>query len=311
MIEVRHLRAFQAVAEELSFVRAAERLSLAQPALSRTIKDLEVQMSVQLFERSTRTVTITAAGKLFQNSVNELFASLATAISQAQQAQKGVAGELRVGYNDFAMNGLLPMIVRRFRSEYPMVSVWLGQVPSPEMVRHIEQGKLDAAFHMGPAVASSVESILVRDEQLLVVVPDSHPLANKKTIRPIELANEKFVMGRRDTWRQFHQVIVGFCRAAGFDIDIVQESLNSDGIIGLVAAGLGVTLYVDSDWLYTTRGISAVPLDRAGPRIETLLSWRRGGNQQSPTLQHFLRIAGEVISEEGVNRRQGAGLSPT
>lgn len=299
-IEFRHLKAFKAVAEELSFRKAAERLGVAQPALSRTIHDLELLMSVQLFERSTRSVTITGAGKMFQRSTDDLLASLSSAVSLAQQAEKGVAGELRIGYNDFAMNGLLPAIVRRFRSTYPQVSVWLGQVPSFDMVRQVEKGRLDAAFHMGPAAIADLDSMLIRDERLVAVLPDTHRLCGTNPVPLNALADEQFIMGRRDTWIAFHQLIGGYCRDAGFNMNIIQEALNSDGIIGLVGAGLGVTLYVDSDWLHTTRGIHIARLEQAGPRVETLLSWSRSGLSRHHTLQNFLGIAQDVVDAEGV-----------
>lgn len=298
-IEIRHLRAFQMVADELNFRKAAERLRIAQPALTRTIKDLEQMMEVQLFERSTRTVSLTSAGKIFRNSVDDFLPSLANAVALARQAEKGVAGELRIGYNDFAMYGLLPIIIRRFRAAYPQVSVWLGQVPSPEMVKQVAQGKLDAAFHLGPTANAEVDSMLIRDERLVAVVPDTHRLAACGSIPLLELAGEDFIMGRHDTWGAFHQLILSYCRDNGFDMNIIQESLNSDGIINLVAAGLGVTLYVEGDWLYTTRGVSIARLSQAGPRIETLLSWRRKSLAQHRILQNFLMVVEEIAAKEG------------
>ena len=298
-IEIRHLRAFQMVADELNFRKAAERLRVAQPALTRTIKDLEQMMEVQLFERSTRTVTITNAGKIFRRAVEDLLPSLANAVVLARQAEKGVAGELRIGYNDFAMYGLLPVIVRRFRAAYPQVSIWLGQFPSPEMVKQVAQGRLDAAFHLGPTANTEVGSNLIRSEHLVAVVPDTHRLAERGAIPLSELALEDFVMGRHDTWGAFHQLVLSYCRDNGFEMNIIQESLNSDGIINLVAAGLGVTLYVDSDWLYTTRGVAVVRLDQPGPRIETLVSWRKKSLPQQRTLQNFLEVAEEVLASEG------------
>lgn len=299
-IEIRHLRAFQMVADELNFRKAAERLSIAQPALTRTIKDLEQIMEVQLFERSTRTVSMTSAGKIFRSAIADFLPSLASAVALARQGEKGVAGELRIGYNDFAMYGLLPTIIRRFRAAYPQVSVWLGQVPSPEMVKQVAQGKLDAAFHLGPAANAEVDSKLIRDEHLVAVVPDTHRLAARGTIPLRELAGEDFVMGRHDTWGAFHQLILSYCRDNGFEMSIIQEALNSDGIINLVAAGLGVTLYVDGHWLYTTRGVSITRLDKPGPRIETLLSWRRKSLPQHRILKNFLNIAQETVASEGI-----------
>lgn len=298
MIEIRHLRAFQAVASELSFRKAAQGLSLAQPALSKTIQDLEHLTGTKLFERSTRLVTLTNAGHVFAKAVPEILSGLENAVRLTQQAQRGAAGELRVGYNDFAINGLLPSIVRAFRAEFPGVTVTLNMMPSRDMVKEVERNRLDAAFHMGPAASSSVRSILVREEHLVAVLPDTHPLSNQSSISIGQLADEKFVMGRYEPWSLFRQLIASYCREHGFDMSVIQEAIHSDGIIGLVAAGLGVTLYVDSRWLHTASGVRVLNVVEKGPSIQTLLTWRAATDEVNPTLKNFLQVAQMAIDAE-------------
>lgn len=302
MVELRHLRAFHAVAEELSFRRAAERLGLAQPALSRTIRGLEEALDVRLFERSTRVVGLTEAGRAFQRRTAGVLADLAEAVRFVGRVQSGAAGELRVGYNDHAINGLLPLIVRRFRAGWPDVEVSLIDATSPAMLEMVLDRKLDVAFHHGPMGHREVQQFLVRNERLICALPASHPLADRREISMPDLAGQPFVMGTWETWKALHTPLRDFCRVHGVDMRVIQEALHSDGILGLVAAGLGITLYVDSEWIHAIRGVVVRPLQQMPPRIETLASWRQDRAHQ-PVLRHFLQVVQTVVAEEGVEFR--------
>ncbi len=297
-IELRHLKAFHAVAEELNFRRAALRLGLAQPALSRTIRALEASMGVRLFERSTRIVDLTEAGRHFLRRTRALLLDLSDAVRFAQRVQSGVAGELRVGYNDYAINGLLPLIVRRFRAHWPDIDVSLIDETSPAMVEKLLDGKLDVGFHHGALQHRDLEQIVVRHERLVCVLPASHPLAGEPAISVPTLAGESFVMGSIETWKVFHVVLKDFCRPYGVELRIIQEAVHSDGILGLVAAGLGISLYVDAEWIHAIRGVVVRPLREEPPQIETRASWRRDhGN--APALRRFVEEIAKVVAEEG------------
>lgn len=301
-LELRHLRAFHAVAEELSFRRAAERLGLAQPALSRTIRALEESLDVRLFERSTRVVGLTEAGRAFQRRTAAVLADLAEAVRFVARVQGGAAGELRVGYNDHAINGLLPLIVRRFRADWPDVEVSLIDATSPAMIEMVLDGKLDIAFHHGPMGHRDIDQVLVRGERLICALPAAHRLAGEAAISLPDLAGESFVMGTLETWKVFHTLLRDFCRPYGVELKVIQEALHSDGILGLVAAGLGISLFVDSEWIHAIRGVVVRPLKEAAPRIETLASWRRDRGHL-PVLRHFLEVVAAVVDEEGVEFR--------
>lgn len=297
-IELRHLRAFHAVADELSFRRAADRLGLAQPALSRTIRGLEEALDVRLFERSTRVVGLTEAGRAFRRRTAGVLTDLAEAVRFVARVQSGAAGELRVGYNDHAINGLLPLIVRRFRAAWPDVEVSLIDATSPAMVEMVLDGKLDMAFHHGPMPHRDLQQLLVRNERLICALPAAHRLADEPEISVPALAGESFIMGSWESWKVFHTVLKDFCRGYGVELKIIQEAVHSDGILGLVAAGLGISLYVDSEWIHAIRGVVVRPLKEQPPRIETLMSWRRDRGHL-PVLGHFLEQVGEVLVEEG------------
>ena len=231
-IELRHLKAFCAVAEELSFRRAAERIGIAQPALSRTIKHLEEETGVTLFQRTTRVTRLTEAGRAFLARSQAILDSLGDAVELAQRVQSGIAGEVRVGFNDFAISGLLPETVRQFRATYPEVEVKLVDSPTPEMLSMVLDGGLEMAFHTGPANHSDLDHIVVCKERLVCVLPSSHRLAAQDSISVAELATDNFIMGRWETWRIYHQIIRDICRRHGFQPRIIQEAEHGDGIMG-------------------------------------------------------------------------------
>ncbi|MET4805588.1 LysR substrate-binding domain-containing protein [Limibacillus sp. MBR-115] len=301
MIETRHLRAFHAVAEELSFRKAAQRLNVAQPALSRTIQDLEMMMHVRLLERTTRVVNLTEPGKVFLKKTRGLMQSLEEAVHLARQVHEGTAGELHVGYNDFAINGHLPEIVRRFRNAHPKINVTVVDPTTPEMIDFVLDGKLDAVFIMDTHHHPALDHIVVRDERMVCVLPASHPLSEKRSLSLSDLADQPFIMGKWSSWKLFRRVIKNFCQSYGFTPQVIQEAVHSDGIIGLVAAELGVTLYVDTDWIHSVRGIAVRPLKGGVPKIETVAAWRRDRRTDGSALSSFLDVTESVVKQKGVH----------
>jgi len=299
-IDLRHLRAFCAVAEELSFRRASDRIGVAQPALSRTIKQLEEETGVTLFERTTRVTRLTEAGRAFLGHTQALLESLGEAVDLAQRVQKGIAGEVRVGFNDFAISGLLPETVRHFRAAYPEVEVHLIDATTPDMLSMVLDGALELAFHTGPADHADLRHIVVRKERLVCVLPASHHLVAQDSVSVAQLADDYFIMGRWETWSLFHRIIRDFCRRYGFQPRIIQEAEHSDGIIRLVAAELGITLYVDNDWLHVMKGIAVKPLRENTPRIETLATWRRDRRAKMLAIDHFLQVTSDVVRRNGI-----------
>jgi len=302
-VEIRHVRAFHAVAEALSFRRASEHLGVAQPALSRTIKDLEETIQVSLFERTTRITRLTESGRVLLKHTSDLIANLDHAIDLAQRAHSGIAGELRVGFNDHAISGLLPQVVRRFRSDYPDIEVTLIDSTTPGALEMVLDDKFDIAFVIGQQFQPEFDHIVVREERVVCVLPASHPLARRKRISITDLAEEPFIMGRWESWKTTTRPIRDFCAAHGFVPQIIQEAEHSDGIMGLVAAAMGVTLHVDSAWIQAFEGIAVRPLRERPPEIHTSAIWRRDRRLTSPTLEHFIQTVADVVSEEGTARR--------
>lgn len=302
-VEIRHIRAFHAVAEALHFRHASERLGIAQPALSRTIRDLEEALRISLFERTTRVTRLTEPGRVFLKHTANLVADLDRAIDLAQQTHSGTAGELRVGFNDYAMNGLLPQIVRRFRADFPDVEVVLIDSNSPHSVEMVLDDEFDIAFLTGKQFQSAFDHIVVRDEEIVCVLPSSHPLAGKKSLSVADLAEEPFVLGRWENWKVHHRLVRDLCSAHGFVPHVIQEVEHTYSIMGLVTAGLGVTLHADAAWIHALEGIVVRRLREPPPEAQTSAIWQKGRRSASPALDHFVQAIEAVVAERGTAPR--------
>ena len=304
-VELRHIRAFHAVAKELNFRRASENLGIAQPALSRTIKELEECIRTRLLERTTRVVRLTDSGRIFAERTAHLIGELENAVHLTQLVQSGVAGKLRVGFNDHAINGLLPEMVRRFRADSPDVEVALVDGTTLELTEMALDGEIDVAFCTDQYSHPDLDVMTVRKERVVCVLPASHPLAEAETISITDLSGEPFIMGRWEMWKSFNRRIQEFCGAHGFVPNIVQEAEHSDGIIGLVAAGMGVTLSVDCTWIRALKEVAIRPLREQPPKYHTIATWRRDRRSASPVVDKFVQTANDVVGDRGYSPETG------
>lgn len=287
-IELKHLRAFQMVSSELNFHRASRRLNIAQPALSRTIRDLEYHLKVKLFERSTRVVSLTAVGRAFLNDVESPIAQLEHAINRVKRIEAGLSGELRIGYNDFSINGLLPDIIRSFKERYPDIDVILLDRSTPMMEELVMDGELDIAFPMGPDKRKHLNSMVVRQEQLICVLPEGHRLETKETVSLTDLKDEPLVLGELNSWRVFHRLLHDFFNEHQQDYYEFQPVAHSDGIMALVAAGIGVTLHPDAEWIHNRKGLIIRPLAEGSPEFNTHAIWKPETAQLYPVINRFI-----------------------
>ena len=292
-IDLRAMRSFQAVAEALHFRRAAEQLNVAQPALSRTIRLLEEDIGTALLTRTTRNVELTEAGRVFLEEVQKVLAGAERPVDMARRAAEGRIGRLTVAYMDFAINGPLPGIMRRFRKSAPEIEVNLIHMWTARQREALVGGEIDLGFLIGAFAAPGIENLLVRREGLVAVLPESHALAKRACIGLKDLRGEPFVLGARDFWGPYREQIDVLCHGAGFTPDVVQEAYNSDGIFGLVAAGLGVTLYTESARHLRPRGAVVRPLS-LDARIETFAAWR--DDAPSPARDAFVSA---IAAEDG------------
>ena len=239
--ELRHLRYFVAVAEELHFGRAAERLGIQQPPLTQQIQRLEAAVGAPLLVRRPR-VRLTPAGEVLLAHARRLLAQAGRGVEEARRAARGQAGVLTVGFAASTLPTLLAGAIRAFRDAAPGVELRLRELPSAAQGAALRDQAIDLGVSREPAAEEGIAIEVLLEEELVAVLPPGHPLAGKGDIPLAALAAEPFVHFHRAVAPGLHERVTGLCRAAGFEPAIVQQAHEWLTIIGLVEAGLGVTL---------------------------------------------------------------------
>jgi DNA-binding transcriptional LysR family regulator len=249
LLDLRRMRYFIAVAEELHFRRAAERLHISQPPLSQQIKALEQEFEVALFERNRQRVYLTQAGRLLLERARRILADVEATRAELRAAVAGEAGELRLGFT--GSSGLMPFLHRalfRFRATYPGVQVMLHEMPSLKQVEAVYKRELDIGVVRKPPMRQSagVDFQLLCKDALVLAVHEKNPLAASPSVAMKRLAGETFISYPREAGISLFQKVYEMAAAADFYPNIVQEARDSSTIVGLVASGLGVAIVPES-----------------------------------------------------------------
>ena len=246
-MELRHLRYFIGVAEELHFGRAAQRLGISQPPLSQQIRALETELGVALFERSSRRVTLTAAGRLFLVEARRTLAQAEHAVTVARRAELGEIGELTVGFSTSApFTTVVNQALFSFRQRYPGIRLRLNEMARDAQVEALAAEELDVAFVRGfalPVLPPGIRVLPLIEEPMLLAMRAGHPLAKlDRPIRITDLAGEPFVTLGREGGGGFNEHLALLCRRAGFEPNFAQGASGLATLLGLVAAGFGITM---------------------------------------------------------------------
>ena len=293
-MEVRWLEAFVVVAEELHFGRAASRLHVAQSPLSQTIRKLEKDIGVALFERSTRSVSLTAAGRSLLPHAYRALEELEVARQAARASVGDVYGHLTIGFSGAINHRTLPVLTRVLRRRYPDVSLsFQGRVVTGDAVAMLQQGTLDLAFVGLPLDPSPLESRLIAREPLGAVVPVDHRLANYARIDLGDLRDEDFITMPAGRGSDLERTTTAACVAAGFRPRVVQEIGDPFMILTLVAAGVGVSLVSQGMADIMPNGAVYVPLAGPEPHLQHGLAW--SPSNPSKVLKVVLDVAAEVL----------------
>jgi DNA-binding transcriptional LysR family regulator len=300
VVELRHLEYFVAVAEELHFGRAAARLQIAQPPLSQQIRKLEEELEVQLFFRTKRHVQLTAAGEIFLEEARQTLVQAARAREMAQKASRGELGRLAIGFVGSAISEALPLLLLPFRERFPDIELTLRELTTSQQIRALRDGRIQVGILRPPIsdVTLSVETLL--KEPLLVALPEPHPLARQKSLPVEALAQERFIIFPRAQGPGLYDQIISLCQQAGFSLQIIQEAIQMQTILGLVAAGLGVALVPASARYLRCTGVAYCELEPSAIHVEIALAWPK--DAASPTLQAFLEVAREAIKDKQAKR---------
>ncbi|HEV7136480.1 MAG TPA: LysR family transcriptional regulator [Steroidobacteraceae bacterium] len=292
-MELRHLKYFLAVAEELNFTRAAQRLGISQPPLTQQIKSLEAELGVALLDRSAYRIELTDAGRVFATEAARILGDARSAVQAARRAATGATGRVRVGFTESAsFNPLVTATLRRFRSDYPAVEVSLEEHPSTDLIAALRAGTIDAAFVRPPLAAERGLTLdLLEKEPLVVAVPSGHPLARRRQIDLGALAGETFILYPRAVRPGLADAVVAACEAAGFTPKVGQYAPQLSSTINLVAASLGISLVPDSMRCLQAHAVTYLPL--RGEPLHALLGIAYRTDAGSAVVHNF--IAGAAV----------------
>lgn len=279
MIELRHFEYFVAVAEELHFGRAAERLHMAQPPLSMQIRQLESLLGVQLLVRDRRKVELTRAGEAFLEEARRTLKQARYAMEVAQRAGEGQVGRLHIGFVASAPFNVLPEVLRAYRQAYPAVSIELLEMSTSQQVQALRDRRIDVGFIRLPLEAEGLSQVRVLSEPLVAALPEAHRLAGQRTLDVRDMATESFVLFPRSVGAGLYDQIVGLCVEAGFSPTIGQEASLMQTIVGLVGAGLGVAVVPESVQYIHGTGVVYRPLKKS-PLVHMGMVWRTDDTSQ-------------------------------
>jgi DNA-binding transcriptional LysR family regulator len=273
-IELRHLRYFVAVAEELHFGRAALRLHLAQPPLSQQIRRLEEILGHPLFLRTSRAVKLTSAGEIFLERARRTLRNVQEDMDEARSIGRGEEGFLRVGFIGSAMLTALPAMLGRYRRLYPKVILQLHEAHTSDLVQKLLKGELDAGFLRDGGHVSDLEVEPLFSEPFIAVLPKKHSLARYRTISAKELRDEPFVFFTPSAGTLAYEKSVSLCEEHGFRPRVVQEAPQWLTIMRLVGAGLGVTIAPACVKQIATPNVACVGLRHAAVQSNIELAYR-------------------------------------
>lgn len=300
-MELRHLRYFVAVAEELHFGRAAARLHIAQPPLSQQIRQLEEELDVLLFQRTKRRVELTEAGRAFLVEARRTLAQSEQAVLAAQQAHRGETGRLTIGFVGTAAYQMLPQILHRFRSDFPDVTLTLREMPTHRLQDALASGEIDVALLRSNVRNKRFHSETLLQEPLVVALAKTHPLvAEKGGVTIQSLAEEPFVMFPREVNTQLFDQIMTLCQQAEFSPQIVQEAINLQTVLGLVGVGLGVSILPGSIQVVSRADVIYQPLKDVDVTIALCMAWPDG--RVTAVCQNFLQTARMVTQSVAIDR---------
>jgi DNA-binding transcriptional LysR family regulator len=286
-MELRHFRALVAVAEELHFGKAAKRLHLSQPPVSIAIKELETELGVRLFDRTSRSISLTKAGEEVLFNARAVLAATESLQRQAKQASNGNAGSLSVAFMSLAAYSYLPKVLRRFMNDHPQVHIALNESTTDRILIDLDAGQLDVGcIFASPTMSTSLQYQPAQRDKLIVALPENHPLAKLSSV-PLELlANEQFLTFDRHYGPMMFDTLVSVCMRHGFSPRIfLARQMHT--IVSLVSGGIGVALVPSCVEVMRRHGVVYRSLKADKTTVETGAAWRK--EFSSPVVNEFIK----------------------
>ncbi len=302
-MEFRHLRYFIAVAEELSFTRAAAVLHVAQSAVSAQVRFLEDSIGVTLLERNSRRVELTGAGRIFLQGAKKILLDMEEIARQTRRIGRAETGHLAIGFIGAQSHEWMPLVLRRFRQKYPDVEVTLAEMVPSAQLEALATHRLDlgvvGAIDGNPPVGLRVECIA--EEEPLVAVPSDHALADQPFVRLSQLKGEGFILTSRENAPSYRAWLARLCQRAGFTPRVVQEVDRARTAVQYVAAGFGISIFGEHICRQPAPGVKFIPLLPSGPKIRYGVAWRKEPSE--PLVHRFIEYTKEQLEEKRTGSR--------
>ncbi|KMS84946.1 LysR family transcriptional regulator [Prauserella rugosa] len=293
-MELRHLRYFVAVADERSFTHAANRLNIAQSPLSKQIRQLERELGVELFTRTTRSVALTYPGTVFYERANRLLTESDEAAEEARKADRGELGALSLGFTGSATYELLPTLVRAYGDRHPDVALRVqSDMVTPAQVEQLLDGRLDVGVLRPPVAVSGLAVEAIRNERVVALLASRHPATVKSEIDLADLRDDWFISYPDHPPSTMYSIMISACRTAGFTPKIRQTVTDSAALVALVAADMGVALVPASLRHLKVNDATFRPL--GSPQLSTALALAYRDTAVSPLVRRFLETARTVV----------------
>jgi len=295
-ITLRRMEQFIAVAEELHFHRAAERLNMSQPPLTSAIQKLEEDLGVALIERGNRVVRLTPAGEKFVSEARKTLRQAEKTLVSTVDVAEGRTGLLRLGYVGSALYGRLPDIIREFRASHPKVRLELREATTAAQIAALRDGMLDIGVLIPPLEkADDIEQVKFDSDRLCIAIPKDHPFSNRSDLTLADLAGESFILWPMPEGKSFHLQVIRLCAKAGFVPMITQEAHGMHAVLSLVSVGGGVSVVPQSMSGFRGDRISYHPLSGAETEFDLVIGYRH----LSPSAHAFVLSAAD--KEQGLS----------
>lgn len=291
-MDIRKMRYFIMVAEELNFSRAAERLRMAQPPLSQEIRRLEEELGVQLFHRTKRMVELTDAGKVFLEGSQQTLFQLERTIKETQLAAEGKIGNLIIGFVD--STEIVIEVLNKFRERFPKIHLVLREMTTEQQLKALYEKQIQIGFIRSKQNNGILSSEVCSEESLRLVLHQDHPFASLPEIPLQLLIDEPFILFPRQMGPNFYDLIISYFWEHGVSLNVVQEAIQMQTIVNLVATGMGVSVVPSSVESYKRPGVIYKKIQETTPKVNLYVGWRE--DEKSAVVDHFLTVVREVYS---------------
>jgi DNA-binding transcriptional LysR family regulator len=287
-MELRQLRYFLMLAHELHFKRAADKLFIVQPALTKQIQDLEAELGVVLFDRNKRNVKLSVAGEYFKAEITKLFEHLEKSKNEIKQVELGQKGEIKIGYVGSCIHTFLPSLLGNLHDKYPEIHTYLSEMTSASQLLAVQRGELDIAFLRNPPPNKRFQQRMVFQENFALVLPKNHWLDAPNFESMAQVANEKFILPTKTDGEIYHNLQWSICEDASFSPQISHETVHGYTTLKLVENNLGISLIPISFERVTNAAIKFIELRDIPQKAEITALWNL--ENPNPSLRRFLEL---------------------